>query len=67
MSQSERILNALRNGPKTNRWLADNICLRYGARIWELRNEDGYIIEKSPVKGKNGLYIYELKGRRYVD
>lgn len=67
MSQKERILEALREGPKTNAWLADNCCLRYGARIWDLVHDEGYIIECSHVPKKGGLFIYELKGKRSVD
>lgn len=64
MSQKDRILEALRDGPKTNDWLAKNICLRYGARIWELVNNDGYIITCSHVPKKGGLFVYELKGEQ---
>ena len=67
MNQRDRILEALREGPKTNRWFADNVCLRYSARISELRHDEGYIIDKRPVPHKNGLYIYELKGRNLVN
>lgn len=63
MTQKERILDALRDGPKTNTWLAENVCLRYGARIWELKNLDGYNIACSHVPKKGGLFVYELKGR----
>lgn len=64
MSQKDRILDALRSGPKTNKWLADNVCLRYGARVWDLVNIDGYVIECRHVPGKGGLFVYELKGVR---
>jgi len=63
MTQKDRILDALRSGPKTNKWLADHVCLRYGARIWEL-NHDGYNITCSHVPKKAGLYVYELKGQK---
>jgi hypothetical protein len=64
MTQKERVLDALRDGPKTNAWLAENVCLRYGARIWELNNNDGYIITCRHVPKKGGLFVYELKGRK---
>lgn len=63
MSQKDKILAALKDGPKTNAWLADNICLRYGARIWELNNIDGYNITNRRVPKKHGLVIYELEGK----
>lgn len=51
------ILAALQSGPKTNAELTA-ICLRYGARIFELRK--WHTIEKRSLGG--GLFVYELKG-----
>ena len=64
MNQRERILAALKEGPKTNDWLNKNIGFRYGARIWELKHDHGYIIECRHVPKKGGLFVYELKGRK---
>ena len=58
LTQKERILARLRQGPATNRDL-NEIAFRYGARIHELHAE-GHVIRWKPVKGKPGLNRYEL-------
>lgn len=62
MTQKELLLAALQRGPKTNRWLADNVCLRYGAVIYDLRHKWGYRITKKSAPGKPGLVTYTLEG-----
>ena len=42
----------------------NRICFRYGARLWELKHEDGYLIEKRNVPRKPGLVEYRYAGRR---
>lgn len=50
------ILAALKSGPKTNAELT-SICLRYGARIFDLRKL-GHRIDKESLGG--GLWLYTL-------
>lgn len=59
MTQKERILARLKEGPARNRDL-NEIAFRYSARIAELRAE-GHDIHCRRVKGKPSLTIYELK------
>lgn len=54
--QQMNIVYALRDGPKTSRELND-ICFRYGARIWEL-NHKGYTITHKYLEP--GLFEYTL-------
>jgi hypothetical protein len=54
------VLARLEQGPATNEELND-ICFRYGGRIFELKRA-GYVIDKTHVEG--GLWVYTLKGRR---
>lgn len=62
-TQRDKILALLRQGSVTNFELAD-ICIRYSARIHELRKE-GHEIEtvaRLPGKDKNSaLVVYRLK------
>jgi hypothetical protein len=54
------ILARLEQGPATNEEL-NEICYRYGARIWELKRElkrEGVTIEKENLSG--GLWSYRL-------
>lgn len=58
-SQTAQILELLKtNGRATNRQL-NNICFRYGARLFELRRE-GHIIVTNQVK--DSLYEFVYKG-----
>jgi hypothetical protein len=50
------ILARLEQGPATNEEL-NEICYRYGARIWELKRE-GVRVEKENLSG--GLWSYRL-------
>jgi hypothetical protein len=59
-SNKQRVLARLQQGPATNEELND-ICFRYGGRIFELKRA-GYVIDKTHVEG--GLWRYELRGRR---
>lgn len=52
----ERVLARLQEGPATNVQLLD-ICMRFGARILELRRE-GYDIRTKPRGG--GIFLYVL-------
>ena len=64
MTQKDRIVELLRDmGWHTNAEL-NRICFRYGARLWELKHEDGYIIEKRNVPKKPGLVEYRYAGRK---
>jgi len=54
--QQQAIVFALKDGPKTNVEL-NEICFRYGARIWDLR-QIGYGITHSYIEP--GLYLYTL-------
>ena len=59
LSQTARILNLLKTKKRvTNREL-NRICFRYGARIYELRNE-GHDIRTERVK--DGLYEFVYFG-----
>ena len=58
-NQREMILSLLRQGSVTNFELAD-ICLRYSARIHELRKQ-GHNIETVMENKKSGLVVYRLK------
>lgn len=60
MTQKRRILNALiyfYPQGVTNRWLNDNICFRYGARLMELRR-DGFEIDTKRIEA--GLFKFTL-------
>ena len=53
MNQKHKILKALiffYPQGVTNRWLNDNICYRYSARLWDL-GRDGFDIKTEKVKG----------------
>ena len=54
MSQKDRVLEMLRDGPVTGRDITLNGILQYNARIHELR-KDGHDIEKSDMKTKSGV------------
>ena len=55
-SQTARLLDLFqKQGKLTNRFMADNICLRYSARIHELRCEGHTIIAN---RVKDGLFEY---------
>jgi|SRR5579864_608409 len=56
--QRSKILKALESGAKLNTEL-NEICLRFGARIWELRHDFGHKI-KTKAMGA-GLYLYTLE------
>lgn len=59
MTQKDRILARLRRGPVTNAELAETVCLRYGARLYDLR-QAGHQITAEHVRGTNGLVRYRL-------
>lgn len=44
----------------------NGICFRYGARLWELKHEEGYLVEKRNVPKKPGLVEYRFAGRKDV-
>lgn len=55
---AHRILEMLREGPKTNVEMA-TVTPRYGARIHDLRKA-GYQIVKARVPGGHGVFQYRL-------
>lgn len=55
----DQILALLKQGSVTNFELAD-ICIRYSARIHELRKQ-GHDIETRIIDGKTGLTTYRIK------
>lgn len=57
-SNYQKVLDRLRRGPATNAEL-NEICFRYGARIWEMK-KNGITIDKKHVG--ESVYIYILKG-----
>lgn len=60
-SQTARLLALFKkHGRLTNRFMADHVCLRYSARIAELRSE-GHIIVANRIK--EGLFEYTYKGQ----
>ena len=50
MSHKQSILNLLQDGQKHNFRELNNICFRYGGRIFDLRKE-GYLIGEERVEG----------------
>jgi len=62
-TQTARILKLLRqkNSNGDYMWVSfrslNNICFRYGARLWELKHQDGYEIEK---RSRRGVWEYRL-------
>lgn len=61
MNQKDKILNLLESKGKegaTNREL-NQICFRYGARIWELRQEGIDIVSKQVKKSLFKFYLRE--------
>ncbi|NCU39125.1 hypothetical protein EOL96_08940 [Candidatus Saccharibacteria bacterium] len=62
LSQTARLLELFKKRKiLTNRYIADHVCLRYSARIAELRAE-GHIIVATRVK--DGLFAYSYKGNK---
>lgn len=64
MTQKDRIVELLRDMRWHTNAELNRICFRYGARLWELKHEEGYIIEKRNVPKKPGLVEYRYAGRR---
>ena len=60
VSNKERIIRALQEGPRTNGELVEIGGIRYGGRIFEARRE-GWDIRTEPHD--RGLVIYRLLGR----
>lgn len=58
---AKRVLERLQRGAATNVELS-RICLRFGGRIYELR-QDGWVIEDVRPK-RGGTWIYKLIGRK---
>ena len=59
MTQKERILELMSDHEWHDARELNRICFRYGARLWELINDEGYPIEKSHKKGT--LWQWRLK------
>lgn len=57
---TEKILAALQEGPKTNKYFSSRIALYYGRRIRDLR-ERGYWIRHERVE--KGIFLYTLLDR----
>ena len=64
MTQKDRIVELMRDMRWHTNAELNRICFRYGARLWELKHEEGYIIEKRNVPKKPGLVEYRYAGRR---
>ena len=64
MTQKDRIIELLRDMRWHTNAELNRICFRYGARLWELKHEEGYIIEKRNVPKKPGLVEYRYAGRK---
>ena len=64
MTQKDRIVELMRDMRWHTNAELNGICFRYGARLWELKHEEGYIIEKRNVPKKPGLVEYRYAGRR---
>lgn len=64
MTQKERIAELMRDMRWHKNSELNRICFRYGARLWELKHEDGWLIEKRNVPKKPGLVEYRYAGRR---
>lgn len=58
VTQPERILAALREGPKTNVWMVEHHIFAYTARITELRQAGHNIIG---THKKGGVWEYRLE------
>lgn len=58
---AKRVLARLQEGAATNVELS-RICLRFGGRIFELR-QDGWVIEDVRPK-RGGMWVYKLIGRK---
>ena len=63
-SAKERILEQFQYAGTLTNVQLNEICYRYGARIYELRKE-GHIIEKHCMD--KGLYAYKYKGMRAIE
>ena len=64
MTQKDRIVELMRDMRWHTNAELNGICFRYGARLWELKHEEGYLIEKRNVPKKPGLVEYRYAGRR---
>jgi len=58
-SNALKIRDALRERPRTNKWISVTICLDYRRRINELRRKHGYHI-KARRLDKKGIWEYRL-------
>lgn len=66
-SQRDRILELLKaagDGGVSNLVL-NEICFRYGARIWELRQKDGWDIE-TICEGES-IFRFVLRGKKQAE
>lgn len=63
-NQRDRILALLQQAGErgVSNLLLNEVCFRYGARLWELRKE-GWDIDTVKV-GDDGVYRFVLKGKR---
>lgn len=57
--QATRVLELLREGPKTNMELVP-ITMRFGARIFEMRRR-GFVIDTDVIDRAAGLVLYTLR------
>ena len=64
MTQKDRIVELMRDMRWHTNAELNKIWFRYGARLWELKHEEGYLIEKRNVPKKPGLVEYRYAGRR---
>jgi hypothetical protein len=61
-SNALKIRDALRERPRTNKWISVTICLDYRRRINELRRKHGYHIKATRLNGR-GIWEYRLLDR----
>jgi hypothetical protein len=59
-NQKSRILSLLKSKEWVTQKELNTICFRYGARLWDLR-QDGYSVLTK--QGKKGQFFYSLLGQ----
>ena len=64
MTQKDKIITLMSDMRWHTNAELNRICFRYGARLWELKHVEGYLIEKRNVPKKPGLVEYRYAGRR---
>lgn len=64
LTHKQKLLNLLKDGNWHNFRELNEICFRYGARLWDLKMQDGIDHE---IKKVNGIEYYRLKQKEEID